>query len=302
MTIRDALAIRGPGKVPRGIRHLASDQQLGDAPQRRDDLNPARGLEGESGTVGRPERPAEVAREVPADRNDIAALELPDKELHRARWARGIGDELPIRGYRRIHFETRIEGHLRPAPESNLGGPMTRQDDGQCCSSQPTTAKTIAALVLTTGPRLATTGRVSAGVVPPLGVTNGSRCTSSSSALCQRSAGRLARQRMMICSSPGAMLGRCTRTDSGVWVTCAARTCWCRGRERRPSSQQLVTHGTHGVDVHSVIKVRVSGRLLGCHVGGRTERHAGRRELLAPGRLAHGLGNAEIHDQSMASR
>ena len=44
-------------------------------------------------------------------------------------------------------------------------------------------------------------GRVVVGVVPPLGVANGSSWASSSSAVCHRSAGRFARHFMITASS-----------------------------------------------------------------------------------------------------
>ena len=60
------------------------------------------------------------------------------------------------------------------------------------------------------------------GVSPPLGVSTASNCATSSAALCQRSAGRFSRQRMMAALSAGDTVRRCCRTGSGTWVMCAA--------------------------------------------------------------------------------
>ena len=69
----------------------------------------------------------------------------------------------------------------------------------------------------------------------------------------------------------------------------------CEPDERRSAGQQLIGQHAHRIDVHAVIEVRIGGRLLRRHVGRSTERHAGRRELLASRRLAHRLRHAEVH-------
>ncbi len=141
-------------------------------------------------------------------------------------------------------------------------------------------------------------GRVWVGVIPPLGVASGSRLLSSSSAVCHRSAARLARQRMMTASSAGGQLGRCRETGSGVCVTCAARIC-CEVMPvngGRPLSSSYAM-APDGVDVDPVVEVRVGGGLLRCHVARRAERDAGGGELLAAGGLAHRLGHAEVGHQ-----
>ena len=71
----------------------------------------------------------------------------------------------------------------------------------------------------------ADTGCVWVGVIPPLGAASGSSAVTSSSAVWNRSAGRLARQRITSASSPGGRPSRCCPTGTGVRVTCAASVC-----------------------------------------------------------------------------
>lgn len=65
----------------------------------------------------------------------------------------------------------------------------------------------------------AASGRVVVGVIPPLGVTSGSRARSNCSAVSQRSAGRFARHFITTSPSGAGKLGRCVLTGWGAWVT-----------------------------------------------------------------------------------
>ena len=71
----------------------------------------------------------------------------------------------------------------------------------------------------------ARTGWVLVGVIPPLGVASGSRADIRSPAVWKRSAGRLARQRMITASSAGESPVRCVPSGVGSRMTCAARVC-----------------------------------------------------------------------------
>src|SRR5688572_24197513 len=64
------------------------------------------------------------------------------------------------------------------------------------------------------------------GCVPLPGVKAASSCGMISAALCQRSAARFSRHRMITDASAGGTLGRWTLTDSGVCVTCAISSAW----------------------------------------------------------------------------
>jgi hypothetical protein len=62
------------------------------------------------------------------------------------------------------------------------------------------------------------TGVVPVGVMPPvLGVVAASSWTSSSPAVCHRSAGRFSRQRMRTAFNAADTAGRCLVTGSGAW-------------------------------------------------------------------------------------
>ena len=65
--------------------------------------------------------------------------------------------------------------------------------------------------------------------------------------------------------------------------------------ERRPTREQLVGQHAQSVDIDPVIHMLVRCGLLRRHVGGRPERHTGRRQFTRIGGLAHCLGDAEIH-------
>ena len=67
--------------------------------------------------------------------------------------------------------------------------------------------------------RAAASGCVCAGVEPPLGVSSGSSWASSSCAVCQRSAGCLARQRITTAESVGDREGRYRLIGAGCSVT-----------------------------------------------------------------------------------
>ncbi len=73
-------------------------------------------------------------------------------------------------------------------------------------------------------PDAAGNGRVSVGVMPPLGVASASNCGSNSSALWNRSAGFFSRHRMTIASSAAGTVSRCLVTGCGGSVMCADNT------------------------------------------------------------------------------
>ena len=70
--------------------------------------------------------------------------------------------------------------------------------------------------------------------------------------------------------------------------------------ERCAAGEELVGHHADGVDVDPVIEVGVGGGLLGRHVGRGADGDAGGGERVPAGRLAHGLGHAEVHDQCVS--
>ncbi len=72
----------------------------------------------------------------------------------------------------------------------------------------------------------ASTGCVPVGVIPPLGVRIASRCGSSSSARCHRSAAFFSRHRITSWFSDWGTAARCAVVGSGAWVTCAPSTAW----------------------------------------------------------------------------
>ena len=69
--------------------------------------------------------------------------------------------------------------------------------------------------------------------------------------------------------------------------------------EGRLAGEHLVGHGAERVDVAPRVDVALAHRLLGGHVGGRAERHAGLGHATAAG-LLHGEGDAEVGDQRLA--
>ncbi len=69
--------------------------------------------------------------------------------------------------------------------------------------------------------------------------------------------------------------------------------------EGRVADQHLVRRGTERVDVAAGADVALAHRLLGRHVGGRAERHAGLGHATVA-RLAGGEGDAEVGDQGAA--
>ena len=72
---------------------------------------------------------------------------------------------------------------------------------------------------------------------------------------------------------------------------------WALAHERRPAREQLVGQRPHRVDVRPVIDVVGRFRLLGRHVGGRSEGHTHRGELVPPRGFAHGLGDPEVRHE-----
>ena len=71
--------------------------------------------------------------------------------------------------------------------------------------------------------------------------------------------------------------------------------------KRWTSGQKLVSQHTDGVDIHAVVEQGVGGCLFRSHVGRRAERHTRGRQRLPAGRLAHGLGDAEVRHQGVLS-
>ena len=67
----------------------------------------------------------------------------------------------------------------------------------------------------------------------------------------------------------------------------------------RLAGEHLVGHGAERVDVAARADVALAHRLLGAHVGGRAERHAGLGHAAAAG-LLHGEGDAEVGDEGAA--
>ena len=109
------------------------------------------------------------------------------------------------------------------------------------------------------------TGRVSVGVIPPLGVASGSSCASISSALCHRSAGRFSSALMITLASAAEQRRPVTaQTGSGRLHDVRRQNLLRRGAgEGRPPGQQLVAHHAQRVDVDPMVEMRVGAACSG---------------------------------------
>ncbi len=148
-------------------------------------------------------------------------------------------------------------------------------------------------------------GAVAVGVMPPGVLSDGvliaSICWTSSSALCGRSAGFFSRHRMISIASAGGTLVaeplhrlRLLRHVRGDDPLRGGRL------EGLAAAEHLVGDDAERIEIGSVVGMRIGGRLLGRHVGGRAERHAHGGQLAGAGALLDGLGDAEVGHQGVA--
>ncbi len=72
-----------------------------------------------------------------------------------------------------------------------------------------------------------------------------------------------------------------------------------RPGKRRPPRQHLISQDANRIDVGAMIGTRVGGSLLRRHVCRSAERDTDAREPRRPPGLAHGLGDAEVHDHGV---
>src|SRR5439155_15998587 len=201
------------------------DEHAWGAPEGRDDLDAAGGLEQDAPPVRGPEGESLTAL-LPHDLDRCASVHLADEEPRLPGGARDVRNELPVRRQGRVDLEAGVESHLSAAPElEDCGTPPQQHGAGYAEDDQHPTAT---AARPRHGSRFASAGasRMPVGVVPPLGVASGSSWASSSSAVCHRSAGRFSRHFMMIAASAGGHAGRHLVTGSGACETCAASTSW----------------------------------------------------------------------------
>src|SRR5512143_3585930 len=107
--IGNAPAVGRPREVGGHLLALAPDQELGEAAQGWNDLDPAWRLESDSGAVGGPEWTPEVTGDVACDRYAAPTVELPDVEFHLPRGAGSVGEQLTVWGEGRVYFQGRSE-------------------------------------------------------------------------------------------------------------------------------------------------------------------------------------------------
>jgi hypothetical protein len=74
-----------------------------------------------------------------------------------------------------------------------------------------------------------------------------------------------------------------------------------RSGERRNARYELVGEQAHGIDVHPMIGVRITGELLGRHVGGSADRDSRRRNARERHRGTQCFGDAEVGDECVRS-
>ena len=143
-----------------------------------------------------------------------------------------------------------------------------------------------------------------AGMPLPLVIVSSTRTMSP--AVCGRSSGSFARQRITRSASGAGTSARSSAIGCGASPMCAASIrCAVRSGEQRLAGEQLVRHRAERVDVGAVIDVRVAGGLLGRHVRRRADRRADLRERRGSGvgaRRADRLRDAEVGDDRRAAR